>query len=274
MCNYIYNGAAKGGQMDIILWFKSLGLFFLNCECHKDNNELHTHHELTYYAAMGGQKDFLLQLLNNKLSLVDNNEFFKYDACKGAALGGHLDLLKWLRQEGFPWDHSTCYAAAESGNLELFNWVVENKCMWHKYTSNAAALGGNIEIFKYAYKRKINDPYYEDDYDLSYNGLIKNGDCNLEMTIWLHENGYLFDGLSELSTCTAAANGDLELLKWILIHGGKLKGNECEFAVHKGQLETLKWLITQKCVWTSTFLIRWSSTKGPFLRLRGIWTSS
>jgi hypothetical protein len=22
--------------------------------------------------------------------------------------------------------------------------------------------------------------------------------------------------------------------------------------------------------WTSTFLIRWSSTKGPFLRLRGI----
>ena len=43
--------------------------------------------------------------------------------CYGAAGGGHLDVLKWARAHGAPWDESTCWRASKDGHLELLQWT-------------------------------------------------------------------------------------------------------------------------------------------------------
>ena len=49
-------------------------------------------------------------------------------ACTGAAEGGHLEILKWLRSEGCPWDERTCKDAAEYGHLDVLKWAIDNGC--------------------------------------------------------------------------------------------------------------------------------------------------
>ena len=49
-------------------------------------------------------------------------------ACARAAFKGHLDVLKWLRAEGAPWDKWTCAKAAEGGNLNVFMWARKEGC--------------------------------------------------------------------------------------------------------------------------------------------------
>ena len=36
-----------------------------------------------------------------------------------AAENGHLEVLKWARANGCPWNEETCRAAASSGHLEM-----------------------------------------------------------------------------------------------------------------------------------------------------------
>ena len=57
-----------------------------------------------------------------------------------AALSGNLELVQWLRAEGYPWDLRTCYAAAHFGHLEVLRWARENGCEWDAVTRDEAAL--------------------------------------------------------------------------------------------------------------------------------------
>lgn len=38
-------------------------------------------------------------------------------ACTAAACGGHLEALKWLRSQGYPWDASTFQQALQSRSV-------------------------------------------------------------------------------------------------------------------------------------------------------------
>jgi len=48
--------------------------------------------------------------------------------CYYAAGGGHLEMLKWLRSEGCPWDEYICNAAAYCGHLEMLEWLRSEGC--------------------------------------------------------------------------------------------------------------------------------------------------
>ena len=49
-------------------------------------------------------------------------------ACANAALDGHLEVLKYLREEvKAPWDSSTASWAAENGHLHILEYLVERK---------------------------------------------------------------------------------------------------------------------------------------------------
>jgi hypothetical protein len=41
---------------------------------------------------------------------------------------GHLEVLKYTRENGCSWDEWTCSTAVEYGHLEVFNRAQENKC--------------------------------------------------------------------------------------------------------------------------------------------------
>ena len=48
-----------------------------------------------------------------------------------AAKSGNLELVKWLRGKGCPWDNMSCYCAAKYGHVEVLRWVRANGCPWN-----------------------------------------------------------------------------------------------------------------------------------------------
>ena len=49
-----------------------------------------------------------------------------------------MEVLKWLRSEGCPWDEETCEMAAEGGHLEVLKWLRSEGCPWDAGTWDAA----------------------------------------------------------------------------------------------------------------------------------------
>ena len=50
--------------------------------------------------------------------VLTSDSFLCVDTCAYAAKGGHLDVLKWARENGCPWDEWTCAFAASRGYVE------------------------------------------------------------------------------------------------------------------------------------------------------------
>ena len=46
----------------------------------------------------------------------------------GAAEGGHLEVLQWLRANGCPWDRETIIRARAIRHFEMANWARANGC--------------------------------------------------------------------------------------------------------------------------------------------------
>ena len=44
------------------------------------------------------------------------------------AYGGHLETLKWARDNGCDWNETTCSYAIMCGNLETLKYAYENGC--------------------------------------------------------------------------------------------------------------------------------------------------
>jgi len=44
--------------------------------------------------------------------------------------GGHLDVLKYLHENGCPWNEMTCECAAAFGHLDVLKYAQENGCPW------------------------------------------------------------------------------------------------------------------------------------------------
>ena len=59
--------------------------------------------------------------------------------CAYAASNNHLEVLKWARENGCPWNDWTCLYAAQNGHLEVLKWVRENGCPWDEDTCAYAA---------------------------------------------------------------------------------------------------------------------------------------
>ena len=56
-----------------------------------------------------------------------------------AAMGGHLQVLQWLRGEGCPWNWRTCSRAVRYGHVETLRWARADGCPWTAGTRDRAA---------------------------------------------------------------------------------------------------------------------------------------
>jgi len=50
------------------------------------------------------------------------------DDIADAAVNGHLEVVKYLRNLGIKWDADTCINASKNGHLELLKWCRANQC--------------------------------------------------------------------------------------------------------------------------------------------------
>ena len=53
--------------------------------------------------------------------------------CSYAAINGHLPALKYLHENGCPWDSWTCLGAAHYKHWDCLQYAVDNKCPEWEY---------------------------------------------------------------------------------------------------------------------------------------------
>jgi len=46
---------------------------------------------------------------------------------------GNVEMLKWMKENGCPWDEEVTATAAVNGNVEFLKWAVENGCPYNEY---------------------------------------------------------------------------------------------------------------------------------------------
>ena len=71
--------------------------------------------------------------------------------CESAALGGHLEILRWARQHGFEWGVRTSSRAAAGGHLKVLKWLRENGCPWDDDIGWFAAQNGHMDVLRWAH---------------------------------------------------------------------------------------------------------------------------
>lgn len=165
--------------------------------------------KLGYYAAIGGNLEVLKYLHKQKRpwDILDKT------IGDAAASSGNLEVLKYVHEQGYPWDNETSEAAAKSGKLEVLKYLHENGCPWDEKTSFAAAESGKLEVLKYA-----------------------------------HENGCPWD---ERTCSRAAGSGKLEVLKYAHENDCPWDERTCYAAAGSGSLEALIYAREQGCPWNS-----------------------
>ena len=89
----------------------------------------------------------------------DGAHKFNEQTCAYAAYGGHLEVLKYLRENGCPWDLGTIDAASQGGHFDIVKYAHENGCPWSENTCMNAAKKGHFEMLKYAHENGC--PWHE-----------------------------------------------------------------------------------------------------------------
>ena len=172
------------------------------------------------------------------------------DTCSWAARGGHLDVLKYLRAQNppCPWNERTCEVAAREGRLEVLKWArsQDPPCPWDRWTCKEAAQGGHLEVLKWARSEDPPCPWDK----RTCEGAANAG--HLEILKWARSQDPPCPW--SVMTCSEAAKGGhLDVLKFLRAQNPPCPWDErtCLGAAEEGHLEVLKWLRSQDppCPW-------------------------
>jgi hypothetical protein len=78
--------------------------------------------------------------------------FWHIDTTLNAATHGHLECLKYARENGCPLHERTSLIAAFKGQLDCLKYAHENGCPWNSDATSNSAAKGHLECLKYAHE--------------------------------------------------------------------------------------------------------------------------
>ena len=138
-CDLIHYAAFQG-SVEILRWLMEEKGWEQN-----DEHEADHEGERVFWAARGGSIEVLEYLMEWGYEFGN--------ACTGAAREGHLEALKWARDQDppCPWNEDTCPYAAYGGHLEVLKWArsEDPPVPWDGRTCKAAVDGGNLDVLKW-----------------------------------------------------------------------------------------------------------------------------
>ena len=258
----LVNYAALQGSVEILRWLM------------EDKGWEPNLYTVGEWAGFGGSVEVLEYLLERGYALR------RGEACEGAARGGCLEALKFLRglDPPCPWYGGTCEQAALGGHLEVLKFArgQDPPCPWNRRTCFNAAQGGHLDVLQFL--RSQDPPCPWDEHTCFY--AVREGHLDVlkwlrdqdppcpwdgRLMKWAVERGHLealkfLRGLDppcpwDEGTCSSAAEGgNLEILKWLRDQDPPCPWNEwtCARAAQGGHLDVLKFLRSQDppCPWS------------------------
>jgi hypothetical protein len=125
---------AQTNKLELLKWARE------EKKCEWDDRTIHA-------AAKQGNLEMVKYCVANRCTVTA-------DACAFAALEGHLECLKYLREEAkAPWDLRTASRAAENGHLHILEYLVERKYdQYHEWACQFAAKYGHLDCLKYLHE--------------------------------------------------------------------------------------------------------------------------
>jgi hypothetical protein len=256
------NKAVVIGRLDVLKW-----LWEREPSCHKypyiEVAGYHGQKEVLDWFYTLPREDFPIKDLHRPEQFVKDLATFS-EALRGAARGGHLELVKHLREKGCEWDEWTCAAAAQEGHVHVLEYLRTNGCPWNSDACSCAAGGDQLDTLKwlrehgcpwdrYAMVYAVEAGKFASlkwmrehgctgwDADLFATAVIYG---SLKILMWMHENGCPWD---QEATEFAAGDGNLEILKWLHENGCPISDEACSSAAETASWECLKFLVDNKC---------------------------
>jgi hypothetical protein len=186
------------------------------------------------YAAGGGHLHILKYLKQQY------NCSFGVDTIYNAAGDGHLDVLKYLYNERCPWDPSVCDVAAMQGDLTAVRWLREHGYGWDSAgVTKCAARSGSVPLMQYlrGYRAELTADTMRE--------AAQEG--HTELCAYLHSQQCPMD---ELCCAAAASAGHADTLRWLHSHGCPWQADDriCVDAAAGGAVDALDYLVEQGIV--------------------------
>ena len=135
-------GASSGGHLGVLRWLfpgskwcadQESGLFMRNAVMggflpmvrwiHQKGQELNK--ELLETSITHANLDMVKYIHHHKTW-----EEYPTSALLRAALRGHLEIMQWLREQGYPWSDGICMLLAKRGHIEAIKYARAHGCPW------------------------------------------------------------------------------------------------------------------------------------------------
>jgi len=168
---------------------------------------------------------------------------FEYlDHSLTAAMQGHINVLDWLRSKGYEFDSGACQGAAEGGQLETLKWLrnLDPPCPWNEAAPETAIERGHLEVLKWLKRSGCPWPW---------DAVSTAARCGqIEILEWLRSEGERFTGAACCNAAgSAIGNRRLKTLKWLRSLDPPCPWNksECRDAAPEWDEALLRWIDQQ-----------------------------
>lgn len=126
--------AAASGQLEVLKW------------AIEERKYAWDNYNVTKKAAQKGKLN-ILQWMHNEGHF---NEPTAANLCNLISYGGHIECLKWAREQNYQWSWLVTRGAAGKGHLELLKWAVANGCIAYQRLRNFALIRGQHHVVQWA----------------------------------------------------------------------------------------------------------------------------
>jgi hypothetical protein len=124
--------AASSGRFELLRW------------CYEHGCPWHVAALGPYYAAESGNVELMSWVLQQSGTKLDE------DVMSAAASEGHTAMCQYLHAQQCPWDTCSVGNAAFHGHIDLLRWLVDNGCPFYaRFLCVSAARGGSVAVLAY-----------------------------------------------------------------------------------------------------------------------------
>ena len=246
------HSAAEGGSVDVMEW-----LFERNANV----NNVSKHWTALSNACFSGQTEAVKWLLAHGANISLGR--LPYHA---AARGGHVELMKWMKDNHLHSPKSSngwtaMHSAALGNQLPAMEWLlmqgegIETKNKDGLTPLYAAAMTASLDAMKWLEQKGADVSVVTRNNETLMHAAAASG--GLSVMEWLLSRGLSVNALTKYKQtplCRAVAGerytsvlkrtGNLEVAKWLLDHGAVSRGRQTPYleAVKQGDLEIIRWL--------------------------------